>query len=294
MGFNADEWSERLCSRAYLIRELADWDSPAKAHILGQFGDGLESCRYRVELFEEALRRQDESPIPDLVAYLPSPYREYAATTRAEDVAEYCVVLRADITTHPRWGELADERLRDAGAEATFTVYVPDSAESDHLVRAVEQLGRPMGYGDPFDALDERGSRWRRWRAKANAALQTETADKVAYALELAALRMRQAEVSATLATAAESLCRSLGDRELGIARAESVLVLKYPIDGKSAIIIRQLSTPEILVLERYPEIERFPTRVLDALAAALSSDPDDVNIEALLEGDGNDHLRET
>lgn len=292
MGFNAREWSERLCRAAARIRELEDSGLPAKVHILVHFADGLEDCLDIVAQFEDALERQGDGPLPDLVAQLPLTYRDYADVTRAEEVAEYCIVLEANVTTHQRWEELADQRLRDAGSEATFTIFVRDAARSDDLVRAVEEIGRAMGYGDPFDILDETSSRWRRWRSKAKVALETETAGKIVYAMELAALKMRQAEVSATLATAAESLCRSLKDQDVGIARAESVLVLKYPIEGKSAIIIRQLSTAEILVLERFPEIERVPSRVLDALAAAVCSDPADVNIDAYLEDPGDDTPR--
>lgn len=288
MGFNAAEWSERICSVAGEISRLQDWGNPAKAEILNHVGGQLERYLWDLESVGRALDNQAE-PIPDLVARLPEAYRDGTVTLRVEEGAKYCVIVRPlAATIHPGWRKLAESRQRgDAGAEATFTIYVENTTGSDDLVAAVEELGQLMGYGDPFDAVDESGSRWRRWRAKAKAAAHTETADAVLYALELAALKMRQAEVAETLAGAAESLCRSLADQAVGIARLESVLVLKYPVGGVSVTHIHHLSTAEILILERFPEIERYPARVLDMLAMAVSSDPEKLDMRALLEGGG-------
>lgn len=280
MGFNPEEWSRHLCDYGSMINRMASWDEPAKAHLLDRFSDDLEQSLRRIQSFEHALALQDKGEIPDLGAALPV----RAVTLRAATGAEFVVAAQGEMYVHPGWNASGDSfENREFSPDADFTVYAGETKGSDGLVEAVEELGNAVGFGDPFDITDESGSRFRRWRAKASSSVQTESTRSVAYALELAALGIRQAEVSAMLADSAETLCRCIGDQEVGIARMESVLVLKYPIDGRSAIIIRQLSVAEILVFQRFPEIESKPTKVLDALATALSSDPNDLTLERLM-----------
>ncbi len=75
------------------------------------------------------------------------------------------------------------------------------------------------------------------------------------------------------LAHGAQELLDSLDDQEFAVVRAGRLLVVKYPHDGQSVVVMRVLSPAELRVLERFPEIERSPERVFDALATALTAE---------------------
>lgn len=75
------------------------------------------------------------------------------------------------------------------------------------------------------------------------------------------------------LAHSVQELLDSLEDQEYAVVRAGRVLVVKYLRDGQSVVVTRVLSPTELRVLDRFPEIERNPERVFDALAAALTAE---------------------
>ena len=184
---------------------------------------------------------------------------------------------------HEGWAMLASSAELDYASQATFTVYASESRGSDNLVQALEAFAIELGYGEPSLISDENGSRLRRWGSKARAVVDTEAVQKAAYALELAALGERQAGVTESLARAARDVVESLGDQTCAVARAGQILVVKFVRDGQPIIIMRTLSVAELLVLERFPEVERYPERVLDALSVALSLHPDKATLKEIL-----------
>jgi hypothetical protein len=114
--------------------------------------------------------------------------------------------------------------------------------------------------------------------------VDSEAIHKAAYALELAALGERQAGVTESLARAARDVVESLGNQDYAVARAGQILAVKFVKDGQRVMLVRTLSVAELLVLEKFPEIERYPERVLDALSTALALDPDSVDLEQILQ----------
>jgi hypothetical protein len=139
----------------------------------------------------------------------------------------------------------------------------------------VDKLVRALGYGDPIDEEIESGSIFRRYFASIrkgfSSAQVQERASKAERALELLTIDSKQAQVDGQAAAAVQSLVSSLSEIPTACVRVGSILLVKYTsIDG-AVVLVRTLSQAEIRALERFPEIQRRPDKVLDALAFAVA-----------------------
>jgi hypothetical protein len=110
----------------------------------------------------------------------------------------------------------------------------------------------------------------------ANRMLSTEEMQRrlaaVERAVQVAGLDKRQAEVDSTQADAVQTLISSLKGIDRACIRVGSVLLVKYPVQGKPVVLVRNLSPREVRALERFPEIQQQPDRVFSALAVALDT----------------------
>ena len=89
--------------------------------------------------------------------------------------------------------------------------------------------------------------------------------------IELSVLDSKQAAVNVQQAQAARLLIDSIADVPQACLRMGSVLVLKYQDAGGPVLLTRNLSQLEMHTLERFPEIQKNPRQVLDALATAVT-----------------------
>jgi tetratricopeptide (TPR) repeat protein len=149
---------------------------------------------------------------------------------------------------------------------------------AQRVLDALDEIALLLGYEGPTEEQWFNGSIWRRARAiRKNGLTGDEVRSrlvKIERALELAYLDARQADVDARTAEAVTRLIVSLGDVPNACLRVGSILIVKYSEDGAPVVLTRNLSQIEIRALERLPEIQTNPRRVLDALATAIASLP--------------------
>lgn len=168
--------------------------------------------------------------------------------------------------------------LGESPADIAVDVYldISDNEVIDEIMSRVDDLTQVMGYRQAGDAEIELGSIFRRSRAVAD-----QVADelksrliKVERAFELAQLELRQADVDTREADAVSKLLSSLESVPRACLRVGSVLLIKYPhpsID-EPIVIVRNLSQLELHALSRFPEIQRCPETVLQALTMTLDN----------------------
>lgn len=179
-----------------------------------------------------------------------------------------------------RWDD--DEWKRrfsaEAGGDISVAVYVDAKEEdvSNRVITAVDQLVEAMGYDGPLDEEIERGSIFRRSRAKAKQVLTSPELQarlvKIERAIELAGLELNQAQVDQREADAVARLLSELRDVPRACVRAGSVVVAKFTTPDGPVIVARTLSQVEIRALEQFPEVQRHPENLLEALAIAVEN----------------------
>ena len=85
-------------------------------------------------------------------------------------------------------------------------------------------------------------------------------------ALEIKHLDLPTAEQTEKLANAAEKLIGSLKEVNEGVVRCGALLVLKKQVNGETKIIIQQLSTEMIILLEKNPNLLFNPNTIYELL----------------------------
>jgi hypothetical protein len=138
-----------------------------------------------------------------------------------------------------------------AGGEISVAVYI-DSDDD----KKTERLVRSKAKAQQLLASDELKSRL----------------VKVERALELAGLDLKQAQVDQGEAEAVARLLGEIRDVPRVCIRAGSVLLAKFTTNQGPVVVVRTLSQLEIRALERFPEIQKNPERMLEALATAVDS----------------------
>ena len=162
-------------------------------------------------------------------------------------------------------------------AEITVDIYLDtdDRVVAARVFGAADSLVRLLGYDGPFDEEIVYGSIFRRAKAVAmEAATSQELRERriqLERLIELSVLDSKQAAVNVQQAQAARLLIDSIADVPQACLRMGSVLVLKYQDAGGPVLLTRNLSQLEMHTLERFPEIQKNPRQVLDALATAVT-----------------------
>jgi hypothetical protein len=171
----------------------------------------------------------------------------------------------------------AEPPARSAAAEITVDIYLDtdDRVAAARVFSAADSLMRVTGYDGPFDEEIVYGSIFRRAKAVAmEAATSEEMRERLIQLerlIELSVLESKQAAVNVREAQAARMLIDSIADVPQACLRLGSVLVVKYQDGGGPVLLSRNLSQLEMHALERFPEIQKNPRQVLDALAAAVT-----------------------
>jgi hypothetical protein len=151
-----------------------------------------------------------------------------------------------------------------------------NSKVQQQVLQAVDELVFVMGYDEPTDHSVEYGSifrtSWARIKKVGRSAGMRDRLMKVERAIELAGLDVRQAEVDVMATQAVQNLLVALADVPSACVRLGSILLVKHSAPTGQIILARSLSQLEIRTLERFPEIQRQPDKVFEALAVAIST----------------------
>jgi hypothetical protein len=113
-------------------------------------------------------------------------------------------------------------------------------------------------------------------RAKANLTQGIKSDDALRYrakmenAIELIAIGERQARVNNEHAQAIEMALSSISRIPPACLLVGTILIVKYPDDQGSVVLVRPLSALELRTLERFPGIQRDPCNAIEMLAAAV------------------------
>ena len=147
------------------------------------------------------------------------------------------------------------------------------------IITAVERFVYALGYGWDGDTQTETGSIFKTWWGKilkglTSSDVQERLARVEAYAETY--LGERISVINSTEAATLKEVVAAIADIPNASIRVGSVLIVKYTGRNGVVLLSRPLSVLEIRILERYPEIQRDPLKVLELLGNALSMDYDD------------------
>jgi hypothetical protein len=151
-----------------------------------------------------------------------------------------------------------------------------DAAQASLVSRALDALGRLIGYDGPHGETIDRGSIFRRAKAKLQPGIDADEAMKLRikleHAVELVAIGERQAKVDQAEAAAFSTALASIADIPSACLIVGSLLIVKF-IDSQGPIVlVRPLSALEMRTLERCPGIQRDPSTALETLATAIAA----------------------
>jgi hypothetical protein len=148
------------------------------------------------------------------------------------------------------------------------------------ILASVDKLAEALGYQQTGDREITSGSFIFRSRAGSKESLDElkKRLFKVERAFELAQIDIRQAQVDSIQAQAVRDLLAQLETVNRACVQIGSLLIVKFTVEDKTAVIIRNLTQAEIRVLAEYPEIQNSPEGALAALATAVVSSRGDVD----------------
>lgn len=171
---------------------------------------------------------------------------------------------------------LHEEEKKGEIEEWGVYVYIDsgDEEQIQKIVNFTDELLGLLGFGSPLDIRVERGSfirmsRVRRVKGDVTSEVRNRQASLERVAM-LYAVDEKQAQVDAKFAAVVGGLVDALKDVPNACIRAGATLLIKYEDGGRQFIQSRKLTDDEIRALERYPEIQNDPRRVLLALAMAV------------------------
>lgn len=147
--------------------------------------------------------------------------------------------------------------------ESCVIVYIKDRERSllagEQLVNASGDLMEALGFTIAGWSEPVYGSFFQKMKYVFSNTIGTEDLEKLYFegkkALELRFVDLPTAEQTEKLAAAAEKLVSTLKDVEEGVVRCGALIVLKGFFNGKPRLIIQQLNTEMILILDRSPNL---------------------------------------
>ncbi|MGN6211507.1 hypothetical protein [Parafilimonas sp.] len=110
----------------------------------------------------------------------------------------------------------------------------------------------------------------------------TKLYEKGKKALELKHIDLPTAEQTEKLANAADKLVSSLNGIDEGVIRCGALIVLKKIINGKPRLIIQQLSSEMIVLLDKYPKLIFNVNTIYELLTGDVKNDIDDSDSEVI------------
>jgi RNA polymerase sigma-70 factor (ECF subfamily) len=174
----------------------------------------------------------------------------------------------------------AVENLERPAIEGTIDVNAyldtEDAVQASLVSRALDALGRLLGYDGPHDETIVRGSIWRRAKALLRRGIDADEAMKLRmkleHAAELVIIGERQAKVDQAEAEALSTTLASIADIPSACLVVGSLLIVKYIDSHGPLVLVRPLSAVEMRTWERCPGIQRDPRTALEMLATAMAA----------------------
>jgi hypothetical protein len=173
---------------------------------------------------------------------------------------------------------LAEYRyVNDGGDEMSVAVYLDtdDETSQQAVIQRIRELVDVLGFQESGDPNIEHGSIFRRsWARLKRGLTSTEVTQrlvKVERAFEIVLIEQQQADTDLKEAQAVGQLLSSLEPVPQACIRVGSILMIKYQGAQGTIILSRNLSQLEIRALERFPEIQQNPQKVLQSLSLAVS-----------------------
>ncbi|WP_143264000.1 hypothetical protein [Amycolatopsis kentuckyensis] len=183
------------------------------------------------------------------------------------------------INTHNPHGKThSDPGLNEEDARISVAIYLgtDDREISSRIFHSVDTIAQYLGYGDPENVETKRGSIFRKWTAKVKKAATSEEMrerlDKIERAIELQGLVLPQADADLKSAQAVSGLIKDLAEIPSACIRIGSLFLVKYQTSHGPVLLTRNLSVKEMQALERFPEIQKEPSKALELLAFTVSS----------------------
>jgi hypothetical protein len=164
-----------------------------------------------------------------------------------------------------------------AANEMVIDVYLDtdDEVIASEVFAAINELAQVVGIEELAPREVRYGSIFRRFKATFQTSLSEESVQQrlqtLERLLELWQVDPRQAEVDQRTSDALSRVIISLENVPRACVRFGSILIVKYQDAAGSVLLSRQLSQPEILAFEKYPELQNRPETILKTLALAVS-----------------------
>ncbi|MEA5362907.1 hypothetical protein VA596_25465 [Amycolatopsis sp., V23-08] len=276
-------------------------------HLIDQLHDALYGMRITIEQYS----RHDYTPLGILAPELASAIQNFkdfviladrffqgrmAELSREEEAPDLLPVghelrsklplpggkgsqlnLEAPVTRQANVSEINRSEFPDQSISVAVYLDTDDEELIRRVLKNVDNLVGDMGYGPPEDVETIRGSIFRRSWSRVKGFLKSdevaELREKAGRALEIQGLMIPEADVTFKLSQSASQLIASVADVPSACLRLGSILLIKYTLDTSGPVLlVRNLSTSEILALERYPEIQKNPSMALEMLATAIET----------------------
>lgn len=200
-----------------------------------------------------------------------------------------------DLITQKRKSEIIDFintlKVSETKPEAEVIIYIPDEFvslnDSEYITNACGEFMEALGFELQTEDEPVFGSFFKKLKFIFSSTIGEEDLinlyERGKKALELKHIELPTADQTEKLATAAEKLVKSLDAVDEGVIRCGGLIVVKKNIDNKPKIIIQQLSTEMILILDKHPKLIFNPTTMYELLTGDVKTNIDDSDTKAIL-----------
>jgi len=138
------------------------------------------------------------------------------------------------------------------------------------VITSINKFVESIGFSFVDEFPSKRGSWIKSWFGKSKEIMTHDDFksrfEKAERALELAALDKVQSEVNKNNAEAASNLLKSLDSSDDAALQVGSMLLVKLTNNGKSAVVLRQLTNNEMILLEKNQSLLSNPSIIIQKL----------------------------
>jgi hypothetical protein len=167
--------------------------------------------------------------------------------------------------------------------DAEVLIYVADP-EVDHLnaeaiTNSAGEFMEALGYELKSEDEPVYGSWWKRIQFVLNKQVSVDELDRAISkgkkALELKHVELPTAEQTEKLASASKSIIESLEGFNEAVVRLGAILVLKRTVNGEPKLIVQQLSSELITLLDKKPQLLKSPQTIYELITGDVQGEDD-------------------